>query len=53
MYSSTAVTGTMATEGVAVELIHMLDRRIGFGMIKDSPTSVTPSTTGPQSIDES
>ena len=25
-----------ATEGVDVELIHMLDHRIGFGMVKDT-----------------
>ncbi len=30
------VAGVMATEGVAVELIHMLDHRIGFGMDKDT-----------------
>ena len=30
------VAGVMATEGVAVELIHMLEHRIGFGMVKDS-----------------
>lgn len=30
------VAGVMATESVAVELIHMLEHRIGFGMVKDS-----------------
>jgi len=28
----------MATEGVSVELIHMLEHRIGFGMVKDTTT---------------
>ena len=30
------VAGVMASEGVTVELIHMLDHRIGFGMVKDT-----------------
>ena len=30
------VAGIMDTEGVDVELIHMLDHRIGFGMVKDT-----------------
>ncbi len=30
------VAGIMRTEGVAVELIHMLDHQIGFGMVKDT-----------------
>jgi len=32
------VAGVMDAEGVAVELIHMLDHRIGFGMVKDTTT---------------
>ena len=30
------VAGVMDAEGVAVELIHMLDHRVGFGMVKDT-----------------
>ena len=30
------VRGVMETEGVDVELIHMLEHRIGFGMVKDT-----------------
>ena len=30
------VAGVMDAEGVSVELIHMLDHRIGFGMVKDT-----------------
>lgn len=30
------VRGIMDTEGVDVELIHMLDHRVGFGMVKDT-----------------
>ncbi len=30
------VAGVMATEGVDVEMIHMLDHRVGFGMVKDT-----------------
>lgn len=30
------VAGVMDAEGVAVEVIHMLDHRIGFGMVKDT-----------------
>ena len=32
------VAGIMLTEGVDVELIHMLDHRIGFGMVEDTTT---------------
>ena len=32
------VAGVMDAEGVAVELIHMLDHRVGFGMVKDTTT---------------
>ena len=30
------VAGVMETEGVEVELIHMLDHQVGFGMVKDT-----------------
>ena len=30
------VAGIMDAEGVDVELIHMLDHRVGFGMVKDT-----------------
>jgi multimeric flavodoxin WrbA len=30
------VGGIMRTEGVAVELIHLLEHRVGFGMVKDT-----------------
>jgi len=30
------VAGVMQTEGVDVEVIHMLDHRVGFGMVKDT-----------------
>ena len=30
------VAGVMETEGVAVELVHLLEHRIGFGMVKDT-----------------
>jgi multimeric flavodoxin WrbA len=32
------VAGVMETEGVDVELIHMLEHRVGFGMVKDTTT---------------
>jgi len=32
------VGGVMSAEGVAVELIHMLDHEVGFGMVKDTTT---------------
>ncbi len=32
------VAGVMETEGVSVELIHMLENRVGFGMVKDTTT---------------
>lgn len=40
------VAGIMNTEGVDVELIHVLDHRVGFGMVKTPPRSVTMSTSG-------
>jgi multimeric flavodoxin WrbA len=30
------VAGVMEAEGVSVELIHMLDHKVGFGMVKDT-----------------
>lgn len=30
------VGGVMCTEGVEVDLVHMLDHRVGFGMVKDT-----------------
>ena len=30
------VAGIMQTEGVAVELIHVLDHQVGFGMVPDT-----------------
>ena len=32
------VAGIMQTEGVEVELIHMLEHRVGFGMVPDTTT---------------
>ena len=34
------VAGVMRAEGVDVELIHMLDHRVGFGMVRTPPSHV-------------
>ncbi len=41
------VGGVMRAEGVAVELIHMLEHRVGFGMVKDTTSIGDPRDDWP------